>query len=73
MLRKVMVGFCFIYVWFILIMGPAQVKAFEGPKAFLPEDVFEFEPVLEGSQIVHEFTVFNRGDATLKILKIESG
>jgi hypothetical protein len=73
MLRKVMVGFCFICIWFIPFMGLAPVKAFEGPKAFVPEDIFEFEPVLEGSQVVHEFTVLNRGDATLKILKIESG
>lgn len=73
MLRKVMVGFCLICIWFIPFMGLGSVKAFEGPKAFLPEDVFEFEPVLEGSQVVHEFPVFNHGDATLKILKIESG
>jgi len=44
-----------------------------GPKAYLPENVFEFKPVVEGAEIVHEFILRNQGDAPLKILKIESG
>lgn len=44
-----------------------------GPKAYLPQSVFEFTPVVEGTEIVHEFILRNQGDAPLKILKIESG
>ena len=44
-----------------------------GPQAYLPETVFEFQPVVEGTEIVHEFILQNRGDAPLEILKLESG
>ena len=45
----------------------------KGPQAYLPETVFEFKPVVEGTEIVHKFILQNRGDAVLEILKIESG
>jgi len=44
-----------------------------GPKAYLPENVFELKPVVEGTETVHEFILRSQGDAPLKILKIESG
>ncbi len=45
----------------------------KGPRADLLETVFAFEPVVEGTEIIHEFILQNRGDAPLKILKLESG
>jgi hypothetical protein len=44
-----------------------------GPKTYLPENVYEFVPTLEGLQVVHQFTVHNKGDEPLNILKIKSG
>ena len=44
-----------------------------GPKGYLPQDVFEFEPVLEGTQVVHDFILYNKGDEPLQILKVKSG
>jgi hypothetical protein len=44
-----------------------------GPKAYLPENEYEFAPILEGLQVVHEFVVHNKGDEPLIILKIKSG
>jgi hypothetical protein len=52
-------------------MGADKVS--EKPDAFLPESVFEFEPVLEGLKVSREFKIFNKGNATLEILKTESG
>ncbi len=48
-----------------------DVKA--GPKAYLPENIYEFQPAIEGTEIVHEFVLFNKGDAPLDILKVKSG
>lgn len=45
----------------------------KGPRAYLPETVFAFKPVVEGTEIVHEFILRNQGDTPLKILKIVSG
>lgn len=60
-----------------IVLAPVFVSAADtpsfGPQAFLPESVFEFYPVVEGSRIEHGFVLHNRGDAPLAILDIESG
>ncbi len=43
------------------------------PEALLPETVYEFQPVVEGSEVVHEFVIQNRGRAELSVLKLKSG
>ena len=43
------------------------------PKIFLPETRFEFSPVLEGTKIVHDFAVQNKGSAVLKIERVKTG
>ncbi len=43
------------------------------PKAFLPKTSYEFDPVPEGVEIIHEFLVENKGDAELKIEKVKTG
>lgn len=73
MLRKVILSFCLIFVLIfpLICMGADTVS--KKPDAFLPESLFEFEPVLEGLKVSHEFKIFNKGDAALEILKTESG
>ncbi len=44
-----------------------------GPKAYLPENIYEFAPIMEGLEVVHEFVVRNKGDEPLNILKVKSG
>lgn len=44
-----------------------------GPKAYLPESVFEFQPVVEGTEVVHDFILSNKGDEPLEILNVKSG
>jgi len=63
-------------VWGCLFAAPLIVAAdtaSQKPEAFLPERVFEFKPVVEGTVIVHTFVVHNRGDAVLEILDLKSG
>jgi hypothetical protein len=43
------------------------------PKIFFPETHFKFSPVLEGTKIVHDFTVQNKGNAILKIERVKTG
>ena len=51
----------------------AAEDALTGPEAVLYESIFEFQPLVEGTQVEHDFIIHNRGDAPLKILKIRSG
>ena len=42
------------------------------PLAHLPALRYEFEPVLEGRQVTHDFVVQNKGSATLEIQKVKT-
>ena len=44
-----------------------------GPVAYLQESVYNFEPVVEGTTVTHEFVLQHRGQESLNILKIKSG
>ncbi len=50
----------------------AQVKA-GAPKAHWTERRFEFAPLLEGTDVTHDFFVENKGNAPLEILKVQPG
>jgi len=43
------------------------------PSAFLREQIYTFEPVAEGSQVVHDFILQNRGNDTLFIENVKAG
>ena len=44
-----------------------------GPAAFFPQTLYEFSPVLDGANVVHEFAVQNKGTATLNIERVKTG
>ncbi len=50
-----------------------KVKAKSGPKAFFPETEFNAGELLEGENLVHTFTVINKGDDVLRIIKVRPG
>jgi hypothetical protein len=45
----------------------------KAPKAFLPVTQWEFESVVDGTAVVHDFVIQNRGDAPLNISKVKTG
>ena len=42
-------------------------------KGIISNNIFEFKPVLDGTEVVHDFVIQNTGTATLEIEKIETG
>ncbi|MGB9499178.1 MAG: OS_HP2 family (seleno)protein [Dissulfuribacterales bacterium] len=50
------------------IVNPAKI-----PSAVIPRSKYEFEPVLEGINVVHEFIIENIGTAPLEIERIKTG
>lgn len=40
---------------------------------FFPRKAFEFEPVIEGVKVVHDFEVLNKGSAPLLINDVRTG
>ena len=43
------------------------------PIISIPDNSFKFEKVVEGIQVLHDFTVFNKGEATLNINTVKTG
>jgi hypothetical protein len=40
---------------------------------FFPEKAFEFAPVIDGVNVVHDFVVFNKGTLPLLIDNVRTG
>lgn len=51
--------------------GEAPVEKTGTPKAHWPQKTFEFAPIMEGSEITHDFVVENKGNAPLDIHKVQ--
>jgi hypothetical protein len=43
------------------------------PSAELPSLVFNFKPVIDGTEVIHEFKIRNTGNAMLRITQIQTG
>jgi len=73
MLRKLASAVVLFFVLLLPALGLGDENLNPQPKAYLPESVFTFQPVVEGNQIVHEFIIRNQGGASLNILDLKSG
>jgi hypothetical protein len=50
----------------------AQDKTLQSPTAFLPETQYAFTRVLEGTEVLHDFIMQNKGTAPLEIKKVRT-
>jgi hypothetical protein len=69
--------FLFFLAFCILFFETASFgtenKTLNLPSVFVPESRFKFGPVLEGTEITHDFIVQNKGTSQLKIEKVRTG
>ena len=54
-------------LFFVIHSIAGENNAKKAPIAFLPEQTFEFEPVIEGTEVSHDFILKNKGNAPLII------
>ena len=43
------------------------------PQVFFPETNYQFSAVLDGTKVVHDFVIQNKGSATLKVERVKTG
>lgn len=58
-------------VLFAAVCAGAQDAS--GPSVFFPQTQHEFSPVLDGTQVVHDFVIQNKGAATLEVERVKTG
>jgi hypothetical protein len=51
----------------------ARAGAQSAPVAVVETTAFEFEPVVDGEAVRHAFTIANRGEVPLRLLKVRTG
>lgn len=71
-MKKMTIPVLIVILW---VAGSAagEEAAVPSPSAFLPEQVYTFEPVMEGAEVSHDFILQNKGNETLLIEKLKSG
>ena len=52
--------------------GEILQVSIQQPSAHLPAVRYEFAPVMEGQEVVHDFVVQNKGSAPLEIQKVKT-
>mgnify|MGYP001061285203 CR=1 FL=1 len=50
-----------------------EIETLKHPCVFLPTNVYQFNKVVEGTVLNHEFIVHNKGEAPLEIKKVKPG
>lgn len=43
------------------------------PNVMIPEPLFTFDTVVDGTEVVHDFRIYNRGTGDLAIEKVQTG
>jgi hypothetical protein len=43
------------------------------PNVMIPEPLFTFDTVVDGTEVVHDFRVYNRGTGEVAIQKVQTG
>jgi hypothetical protein len=69
----------FRYLWVILIvLIPLSVFGQEtqesgSPSVFVPQPLYQFEPVVSGKSVNHDYIIQNKGTAELQITSVKTG
>jgi len=66
---------CFLMICLVAlpIASAAEDKAGENLSYALPEMQFTFQPVVEGTEVVHDFVILNKGTDVLSVLNVKTG
>ena len=53
--------------------SPSAVATAEKPVATMPELNYEFDPVVDGAQVTHDFPIKNTGSGPLALTNVKTG
>jgi len=70
-LRVLLLVVCTLF--FTTLSFGAEDKTGRHASAFFPEPKYDFGRVVEGTEVLHDFVIQNKGDADLYVKRIKSG
>lgn len=65
-----LIGICIFFSATVSFTG--EIQPIKSPSAFVPEVRYEFSPVLDGTQVTHDFIIQNKGNAPLNVEKVKT-
>ncbi|MBW2569319.1 MAG: hypothetical protein JRD93_12665 [Deltaproteobacteria bacterium] len=73
-----MKGYRFIvFIFCIFFLTPfscgSEKETQKFPSIYVPSGIYEFKPVLEGDEVIHDYILQNKGTAPLKIERVKAG
>lgn len=67
----------FFVAFSILLFGTGTIgltgQSLQTPSVLIPNSRYTFSPVLDGTEVTHDFVIQNKGDAPLAIEKVRTG
>ncbi|MCP3922966.1 MAG: DUF1573 domain-containing protein [Desulfobacterales bacterium] len=63
----------FIFLSIFILLNANVYASTKAPVVELESNVYEFKPVMEDTEVVHDYIIKNRGNVVLEITKVEPG
>jgi hypothetical protein len=67
----------FFVTFSILLFGTGTIgltgQSLQTTSVLIPDSRYTFSPVLDGTEVTHDFVIQNKGDAPLAIEKVRTG
>ncbi len=61
------------FLFSVGVATAADAAAKDSPVAFIPGSSYSFQPVPDGTKVIHDFIIQNKGTAPLKIHRVKTG
>lgn len=72
-IKIIFIAVIFFSLFSIAVSFGIEKEAQKSPSAFFPANSYEFEQVVDGSKVMHDFIIQNKGTAPLIIEKVKTG
>jgi hypothetical protein len=71
--KRFIIGSIFLYLAFTSMAFGTENAPATFPKALAPQPHYEFDSVVDGTEVIHDYIIRNKGTAPLEIQKIKTG
>jgi hypothetical protein len=72
-IKVIFIAVIFFTLLSIAVSFGSEAEAQKSPSAFFPASSYEFEQVVDGTKVMHDFIIQNKGTALLIIERVKTG
>ena len=72
-IKIIFIAVIFFTLFSIAVSFGSETETQKSPSAFFPASSYEFEQVVDGTKVMHDFIIQNKGTAPLIIERVKTG